>query len=242
MLSLRHAQRHGVFPAAGGQCLFPVSGLNHTCAGPSTRRRNAAIRGARVLEAENLAAIRGERLVFAGLSFRVPDGGALLLVGPNGSGKSTLLRLVAGLVRAEAGELRWHGADALADLAGHAGRISYVGHLDAVKPGLTVAENLLVWGCRDRAARALEALGLAALADLPAKMLSAGQRRRLALARLALRPAPIWLLDEPTLGLDAASVARFGTMLATHRDAGGVVLAATHLPLPLPGAAELSLA
>ena len=186
--------------------------------------------------------IRGERLVFSGVGFRVPEGGAMLLVGPNGSGKSTLLRMVAGLVRAEAGRLLWRGADALADLAEQAGRVAYLGHLDAVKSGLTVAENLRVWGFAERVAGALEAVGLAALADLPAKMLSAGQRRRLALARLALRPAPIWLLDEPTLGLDMASVERFGAMLATHRAAGGIVLAATHLPLPLPGATELSLA
>jgi heme exporter protein A len=221
-------------------------GLNHTCRGPSTRparkllRRNKA--GDGVLEAEGLASIRGERLVFAGLGFSVAPGGALLLVGPNGSGKSTLLRLVAGLVRAEAGRLRWQGADALADLAEHAGRVAYLGHQDAVKPGLTVAENLSVWGFRDRVAPALERVALTSLADLPAKMLSAGQRRRLAIARLILRPAPIWLLDEPTLGLDVASVARFGDMLAAHRARGGVVMAATHLPLPLPGAAELSLA
>jgi heme exporter protein A len=211
----------------------------HTGAGGLVQ---CSITGERVLEADGLAAIRGERLVFSGLGFRVPEGGALLLVGPNGSGKSTLLRLVAGLVRAEAGRVRWRGADALSDLAEHAGRVAYLGHLDAVKPGLTTAENLLVWGARDRVAPALTAVGLEALADLPAKMLSAGQRRRLALARLALRPAPIWLLDEPTLGLDAASVGRFGAMLTEHRGRGGVVLAATHLPLPLPDAAELSLA
>lgn len=194
-----------------------------------------------VLQAEGLAAFRGERLVFEGVGFSVPEGGALVLTGPNGSGKSTLLRLLAGLVRAEAGRLLWRGQDALADLAEHAGRVAYLGHLDAVKPGLTVAENLTIWGRRGVLAPALEAVGLTRLADLPAKMLSAGQRRRLALARLLLRPAPIWLLDEPTLGLDAASVARFGAMLAMHRAQGGVVLAATHLPLPLPDAAELAL-
>jgi len=193
------------------------------------------------LRAEGLAAIRGERLVFAGLSFTVTEGGALLLTGPNGAGKSTLLRLLAGLVRAEAGRLLWRGQDALSDLTEHAGRVAYLGHLDAVKPGLTVAENLAVWGRRSALAPALAAVGLTALADLPAKMLSAGQRRRLALARLALRPVPLWLLDEPTLGLDAGSVARFGVMLAAHRGQGGIVLAATHLPLPLPDAAELAL-
>jgi heme exporter protein A len=194
-----------------------------------------------VLVADGLAAFRGERLVFSGLSLTVAAGGALLLVGPNGSGKSTLLRLLAGLVRAEAGRVAWRGEDALADLAGHAARVAYVGHLDAVKFGLTVAENLSVWAGRTAVAAALEAVGLTVLADLPAKMLSAGQRRRLALARLVVRPAPIWLLDEPTLGLDTASVARFGAMLAAHRGAGGVVVAATHLPLPLPDAGELAL-
>ena len=194
-----------------------------------------------MLQADGLAAFRGERLVFSGLSFKVAEGGALLLTGPNGSGKSTLLRLIAGLVRAEAGRLLWKGEDALSDLTAHAGRVAYLGHLDAVKMGLTVAENLAVWGGKRALAVALGAVGLTPLADLPAKMLSAGPRRRLALARLELRPSPIWLLDEPTLGLDTASVDRFGVMLAAHRAKGGIVLAATHLPLPLPGADELAL-
>jgi heme exporter protein A len=195
----------------------------------------------RVLQAEGLATIRGERLVFAGLSFRVAEGGALLLTGPNGAGKSTLLRLLAGLGRLEAGRLLWRGADALEDLPAHAGRCAYLGHLDAVKLGLSAAENLRMWAGREAVAEALAAVGLAPLADLPARLLSAGQRRRLALARLVLRAAPLWLLDEPTLGLDAASVARFGAMLARHRAGGGLVVAATHLPLPLPGADELPL-
>jgi heme exporter protein A len=194
-----------------------------------------------VLEAEGLASIRGERLVFSGVSFRVPPGGALLLTGPNGAGKSTLLRLLAGLCRIEAGRLLWRGEDALSDLATHAGRVAYLGHQDAVKFGLSAAENLRVWGDRERVAEALAAVGLWPLADLPARLLSAGQRRRLALARLMLRGAPLWLLDEPTLGLDAGSVTRFGAMLARHRAEGGLVVAATHLPLPLPGAAELAL-
>ncbi len=195
-----------------------------------------------MLEAEGLAAFRGERLVFSGLSLRVAAGGALLLVGPNGSGKSTLLRLLAGLVRAEAGRLAWRGEDAFDDPVAHAGRVAYLGHLDALKPGLTTRENLRFWGGRAAVAAALETMGLAALADLPARMLSAGQRRRLALARLAMSAAPIWLLDEPTLGLDFASVARLGEVLAAHRARGGVVVAATHLALPLEGAAEFSMA
>jgi heme exporter protein A len=196
-----------------------------------------------VLQASGLAAFRGERLVFRDLGFALSSGGALLLTGPNGSGKSTLLRLVAGLLSPAAGTLTWEGADALADLPTHVRRVAYVGHLDAVKPGLTAAENLrFAARLAGRAVHAaLEAVGLEELADLPARMLSAGQRRRLALARLALSTAPLWLLDEPTLGLDAASVARFGTMLAAHRDVGGMVVAATHLPLPLADATELSL-
>jgi heme exporter protein A len=198
---------------------------------------NTGLQGAGLV-AEGLAAMRGERLVFAGLSFTVPPGGALLLLGPNGAGKSTLLRLLAGLGRAEAGRLWLAGEDALADRTGHALNVAYLGHQDAVKPGLTVAENLAFWG---DPGPALEAVALGHLAELPARMLSAGQRRRLALARLALSDARLWLLDEPTLGLDAASVARFGAMLATHRNAGGIVISATHLPLPLPDAAELHL-
>jgi len=181
--------------------------------------------------------------VFRDLDFAVAAGGALLLAGPNGSGKSTLLRLLAGLGRLAAGQVLWSGEDALTDLTAHAARVTYIGHLDAVKAGLTVTENLrfaaLVGGGQVDAA--LDALGLRELADLPARMLSAGQKRRLALARLALSAAPLWLLDEPTLGLDLASVERFGSVLAAHRARGGVIVAATHLPLPLPGAAELRL-
>ncbi len=184
-----------------------------------------------MLQAAGLAAFRGEKLVFRDLDFTVPEGGALLLTGPNGSGKSTLLRVLAGLLRPAAGEVRWDGP------------VAYVGHQDAVKPALTAAENLrfaAVVGSGD-IREALASVGLEALADLPARMLSAGQSRRLALARLALTHAMLWLLEEPTLGLDAESVERFGGMLATHRARGGVVIAATHLPLPMADAAELVL-
>jgi heme exporter protein A len=189
-----------------------------------------------VLEVSDIAVIRGERMVIGGLSFRVAAGEAMVLVGPNGSGKSTLLRVLAGLGRAEAGRVIWNGVDALADRAAHGARVGYVGHQDAVKPGLSAAENL-----GRGATAALAVMGLSHLADLPARLLSAGQKRRLALARLVMRAAPLWLLDEPTLGVDTANVARFGEMLAVHRAAGGVVIAATHLPLPLPGARELAL-
>jgi heme exporter protein A len=200
-------------------------------------------RGWIVLTAEDVAVFRGEKLVFSGFSFTVPSGGALVLSGPNGSGKSTLLRTLAGLIRPAAGRLLWDGADALADVAGHGRRVAYLGHQDAVKPGLTVAENLRFAATVSRRpiATALSAVGLQELSDLPARMLSAGQKRRLALSRLLLSAAPLWLLDEPTLGLDTGSVERLGGLLATHRAAGGVVVAATHVPLPLPDAAALRL-
>jgi heme exporter protein A len=186
--------------------------------------------------------LRGERLVFRGLALAVPPGGALLLLGPNGAGKSTLLRVLAGLLRPDAGTVRWQG---VGDTRGGdaAGRVAFIGHQDAVKPGLTAWENLALHariGGGDRQA-ALAAMGLEALAAFPARMLSAGQRRRLALARLVVAGMPVWLMDEPTLGLDTASVARLGTALASHRAGGGVVVAATHLDLPLPGAAALRL-
>jgi heme exporter protein A len=199
--------------------------------------------GTNVLAAENVAVFRGERLVFRDLSLSVPPGGALVLSGPNGSGKSTLLRLLAGLIRPAAGRLLWDGADALADLAGHGRRVAYLGHQDAVKPGLTVTENLRFAAAVSRRpiSAALEAVGLEMLADLPARMLSAGQKRRLALSRLLLSSAPLWLLDEPTLGLDAASIERFGRLLAGHRAAAGIVVAATHVCLPMPDSAQLRL-
>ena len=195
------------------------------------------------LRAERIAAFRGERLVLRAISLAVDPGGALLLTGPNGSGKSTLLRLLAGLKQPDAGIVAWNGRDVAEDPAAHAARLAYLGHQDAVKPGLTAAENLrfaarLSGG--DPAA-ALAALDLAALAELPARMLSAGQRRRLALARLALGRASLWLLDEPTLGLDERAVVRFGELLAAQRARGGMVVTATHLPLPLPGAETLRL-
>ena len=196
-----------------------------------------------MLSVEDVAVFRGERLVFRDLSLSVAKGGAVVLAGANGSGKSTLLRLLAGLVRPEAGRMLWDGADALADTVAHGRRVAYLGHLDAVKPGLTVTDNLrFAAAVSGRPIKpALEAVRLEALADLPARMLSAGQKRRLALSRLTLSTAAVWLLDEPTLGLDTAAVERFGGLLAEHRGGGGLVVAATHVPLPLPDAAVLRL-
>jgi heme exporter protein A len=190
------------------------------------------------LAAEGIAAFRGERLVLQGIDLAVPPGAALLLLGANGSGKSTLLRVLAGLKRPDAGRVTWNGAD----IADHPAPVAYVGHLDAIKLGLTVTENLRFMAPGQSLEMALAAMDLETLRDLPARMLSAGQRRKLALARLALAPAGgIWLLDEPTLGLDGASIDRLGELLAAHRAQSGVVVTATHLPLPLSNAAELRL-
>jgi heme exporter protein A len=194
-----------------------------------------------------VAAFRGDHLVFADLSFRLEPGGGLVLIGRNGSGKTTLLRLIAGLMPRAAGDVLWSGEDALADLPSHGLRLAYLGHQDALKLGLTAVENLALWARVGKEGRAvaiedaLAAVGLEDLAHLPARMLSAGQRRRVAIARLLVSGAVLWLLDEPTTALDTASVARLGGLAAAHRAAGGMVIAATHLDLPLPGATEFSL-
>jgi heme exporter protein A len=192
----------------------------------------------------NLGCIRGGRPLFAGLDFELRAGQALVLTGPNGSGKSSLLRLLAGLARPAAGEIRWEGAALAEDADAHAGRLHYVGHLDAVKPLMTVAENLAFWA-RLRGGRHLEEalihFGLDALAETPGRRLSAGQKRRLALARLIAAPQELWLLDEPTTGLDDEAVARFGNALADHLSGGGIAVLATHQELPVEAPERLDI-
>src|SRR5262245_3024900 len=156
------------------------------------------------LIAEKLSATRGGRILFVGLSFAVEAGQALLVTGPNGAGKTTLLRTLGGFLRPAAGQIRLEGGAAEASIAE---QCHYVGHANAVKPSLTVAENAAFWsgflgGGPDHLRPALAAFGLDALRDIPAGYLSAGQRRRAGLMRLALAPRPIWLLDEPTASLD----------------------------------------
>jgi heme exporter protein A len=181
-----------------------------------------------------LACRRGERLVFTGLSFRVAAGAALLLRGPNGSGKSSLLRCMAGLLAPVAGAQTWNDQPIALDADAHRARLRYLGHQDAIKPALTVLENLALWqqlhGRHDVVAigGALAGLGLDHLAELPARLLSAGQRRRVALARLLASPASLWLLDEPTTALDDDGVERFARMVSDHRAAGGLVVLSSH--------------
>lgn len=187
-----------------------------------------------IFSGEGLACRRGGRLVFAGLHFKVAPGDALVLRGANGSGKTTLLRLMSGLTRPVAGHLAWNEA-AIDDRDAHAARLRFVTHLDAVKPALTVTENLAFWmslwaGKIESAgiAKAMEALDLQRLSAFPARLLSAGQRHRLALARLMVAPAPLWLLDEPGNALDDASLTALAKMIADHRAQGGLVVIASH--------------
>jgi len=202
------------------------------------------------LIAEDLACRRGARLVFAGVWFRLPPGGTLVLTGANGSGKSSLLRLMAGLLAPAAGRLSWGAVPVAADLAAHHARLHYVGHQDAVKPTMTGRETLAFWaalrGRRLPSAApvindALAALALDAVADWPCRWLSAGQRRRLALARLLVAPAPLWLLDEPTSALDDDGQTRLEQAILAHRAAGGRVVLATHAALALDAAATIAL-
>lgn len=198
------------------------------------------------LECRDLACLRGERLVFKGVSFALASGEALRLTGPNGSGKSSLLRLLAALARPAAGTIAWNGASVAGDADAHRARLLFLGHQDAVKPWLTVRENLAFWTALHGAPAAgvepaLARMALAAQAALPARYLSQGQRRRLALARFAALPARLWLLDEPTTGLDEANVATLEALVASHCAEGGLAVVSTHLALKLPGSNALAL-
>ena len=177
---------------------------------------------------------RGGRLVFAGLNFAVPAGGALILRGHNGRGKTTLLGVMAGLTPASCGHLAWDGT-AIDDPDAHAARLRFVTHLDAVKPALTVAENLSFWmslwaGKIDFSVlqKSMQVFDLKRFESFPARLLSAGQRHRLALSRLLVAPAPLWLLDEPGNALDDASLKALARAIAEHRAQGGQVVIASH--------------
>jgi heme exporter protein A len=202
------------------------------------------------LVAEGLACRRGERLVFAGLSFRLPAGGALLLTGANGSGKTSLLRVLATLIMPASGRLLWGMAPVEADSAAYRAQLDYVGHQNAVKPGLTPRETLAFWAALRGVEptllprlleAALAAFGLDGVADWPCRWLSAGQRRRIALARLVAAPASIWLLDEPTSALDYESQSRLEQAIAEHRVSGGRVAVASHTPIGIGIATAINL-
>lgn len=184
----------------------------------------------------DLMCARGERIVFRALDFALRPGGALVLAGRNGAGKTSLLRLMAGLLPQSGGTLEWDGAPLEPDA--HRARLRYVGHTDALKAALTVRENLSFWAAFDGGGdvgAALAGFDLAGQAEMPARFLSAGQRRRTALARLLLAPRALWLLDEPGAALDAAGTATLSNVIAAHRAKGGMVALSAHGAPPLSG-------
>jgi heme exporter protein A len=202
----------------------------------------AAEPGAPILEVCDLACRRGGRMVFDRLSFAMAGGELLTLLGRNGSGKTTLLRALALLVRAETGVIRWQATDIRREPEAWRRHVAWLGHLDGLKGDFTVRENLLVAErlrgappAEDRIDSALVAFDLPALALRPVRSLSAGQRRRAALARVLLSQAPVWLLDEPLNALDRPAQQAFNAALQAHLGAGGLAIVATHAALDLPG-------
>jgi heme exporter protein A len=188
------------------------------------------------LSGRGVGCIRGGREVFSGLDFSAAAGEVLAVTGPNGAGKTSLLRLIAGLLTRSGGSIDLDGGDGELTLPEQA---HYLGHRDALKPSLSLLENLEFWryflgGDAFDAQESLAAVGLDHTARLPAAYLSAGQRRRLSIARLLAVRRPIWLLDEPTSALDAMGQTMFAGLMADHLKRGGLIVAATHAPLGLP--------
>jgi heme exporter protein A len=185
------------------------------------------------LSGHGVRCVRGGREVFSGLDFETYSGEALAVTGPNGSGKTSLLRLIAGLLTIADGSIGLEGGETELTLPEQA---HYLGHRDALKPALSVMENLSFWrdflgGAAFDPAESLAAVGLDHAAHLPAAYLSAGQRRRLSIARLLVVRRQVWLLDEPTTALDAAGQGMFGAVMGDHLARGGLIVAATHAPL-----------
>lgn len=195
------------------------------------------------LVADGLTLARGARSLVSGLSFAVDAGESLVVTGRNGAGKTTLLRAIAGLFSPSAGTIRLEGAGPDRSVSEDC---HYFGHLNAIKSGLTVEENARFWsrylgGAGESIDIALATFGLAELRDIPAAYLSAGQKRRLGLARLLLARRPLWLLDEPTASLDADSQAILTDVIGVHVMGGGMLVAATHAPLGIGKMRELRL-
>ncbi|MBA8899857.1 heme ABC exporter ATP-binding protein CcmA [Phyllobacterium sp. P30BS-XVII] len=194
------------------------------------------------LVAENLAGERGGEFLFSGLNFTIAGGEALMITGPNGAGKSTLLRIIAGLLEKAEGSIRLDNAPA--GFESLVGACHYLGHLNAMKPVLSVEENLRFWQSFNGAGQhtlreALDRVQLGDIGHLPFAYLSTGQKRRASIARLLISHRPVWLLDEPTAGLDKASEEQFAELMRAHLASGGIVIAATHLPLGLGDAQGL---
>ena len=195
------------------------------------------------LMAEAVSVMRGDRMVVTHLSFGVEAGEALVLVGPNGAGKTTLIRCIAGLLKPSAGQVRLEGGQPERTLGEEC---HYVGHLNGLKASLTVEENATFWsrylgGASEQIEPTLATFGLTTARDVPVGYLSAGQRRRLALARLLLAARPVWLLDEPAVSLDRAAQQVLTTVVDAHLASGGLVVAATHTPLGFARSRDLQL-
>jgi heme exporter protein A len=193
---------------------------------------------ATVLSSENLACVRGERLIFSGIEFALGAGEVLVVTGANGSGKTSLLRIVCGLLEAAAGEIRWNGSSARALGDDFFAELAYLGHHNGLKDDLSATENMQVWAgvsgiTVDRAAarQALARMGLAGREDLPVRWLSQGQKRRAAIARLLVAERPLWVLDEPFAGLDRASTVTVEALLQEHLAEGGMAILTTHQDL-----------
>lgn len=194
------------------------------------------------LVAENLAGERGGEILFSGLNFAIAGGEALMITGPNGAGKSTLLRIIAGLLEKTEGHIRLDSAPA--GFESLVAACHYLGHLNAMKPVLSIEENLSFWQSFNgtdqyTVGEALNRVQLADIGHLPFAYLSTGQKRRASIARLLVSHRPVWLLDEPTAGLDKTSEEQFAGLMRDHLEGGGIVIAATHLPLGLDAAHEL---
>jgi heme exporter protein A len=194
-----------------------------------------------MLTAKSLSCRRGQRTVFRDIGFEVKPGGLLLVTGKNGSGKSSLLRVLAGLLPPAEGRISWERST-VRDLEKHHARLHYIGHLDAVKPELTVNEMIRYWCMLYRGkpdANVLDAFDIAALGDRPVRHLSAGQKRRLALTRLVLHKAPLWLLDEPSTSLDDDGHDLLNKTIRQHREDDGIVVLASHHKTNYAGAIHL---
>lgn len=202
-----------------------------------------------MLSTKNLTCLRGNRLIFEGVTLALEPGDGLLLTGPNGSGKSSLLRVLAGLLEPFDGALFINGRNPYEDRSITRDKVVYIGHSDPIKRTLTVQESMMFWaGLSEAAAKKraqipeiLERLNIAHLANAMGGVLSSGQKRRVSLARLMMSGASLWLIDEPTVGLDINSVTRIEDIVSQHRATGGAVILSTHVAFSLPGGKTLDM-
>jgi heme exporter protein A len=198
-----------------------------------------------MLKVQSLSCQRGRHLVFRDISFSLEAGALMLVTGANGSGKSSLLRVLAGLLPAADGAVLWQEEPVATDAEAHRERLHYIGHLDAVKPELTAGETVDYWRALrpspTRTDSVLDTFRLGALSEKPVRYLSAGQKRRLALTRLMLDDAPLWLLDEPTTVLDQDGQKILSDLITAHRMKGGIAITAMHHALDLPDAHILAM-